>query len=67
MHRLDETLIAPTVPERPARHGDTALQSGIADKALWPQVLEQLLARYHLLRVGQEIGQHLKDLAVEGD
>jgi hypothetical protein len=67
MHRLNATLRVPVVPESPARHGDTALQGGIADKTLRPQVREELLAGYHLVRVGQKIGEHLEDLAVEGD
>src|SRR5262249_14377142 len=67
MQCLNATLLAPVVPERPARHGDTALQCGIADKTLPPQVREELLTGYHPVRVGQEIDEHLKDLAVEGD
>src|SRR5262245_22731309 len=67
MHRLNTALRAPVVPERPARHGDTALQRGIADKTLRPQMGEELLTRDHPVRVGQEIGEHLENLAVERD
>jgi hypothetical protein len=67
MHRLNATLLTSVVPESPARHGDTALQRGIADATLRPQVREELLTRHHLVRVSQEIGEYLKDLAVEGD
>src|SRR5262245_57244964 len=67
MQRPNTTLLAPVVPKSPARHGDTALQRGIADKTLRPEVGEELLTGYHPVRVGQEISEHLKDLAVEGD
>src|SRR5262245_35152716 len=67
MYRLNATLLASVVPESSARHGDAALQRGIADTTLWPQVREELLTRHHLVRVGQEIGEHFEDLAVEGD
>jgi hypothetical protein len=67
MHRLNATLLAPVVPESPARHSDTALQSGITYATLRPQVREELLTRHHLVRVGQEIGEYLEDLAVEGN
>jgi hypothetical protein len=67
MHCLNATLLAPVVSESPARHGDTALQSGIADKTLWPEVREELLTGDRLVRVGQEIGEYLENLAVERD
>ena len=67
MHRLNATLLTSVVPESPAHYGDTALQRGIADATLRPQVREELLTRHHLVRVSQEIGEYLKDLAVEGD
>src|SRR5262245_3037167 len=61
------TLLAPVVPESPAHHCDTALQRGIADKTLRPEVGEEFLTGYHPVRVGQEIGEHLENLVVEGD
>src|SRR5215471_12614530 len=67
MQRPNATLLAPVVPESPARRSDTALQRGIADKTLRPQVREELLTGYYSVRVDQEIGEYLEDLAVEGD
>jgi hypothetical protein len=60
-------LLAPVVPESPAHYGDTALQRGIADKTLRPEVGEELLTGYYPVRVGEEIGEHLENLAVERD
>jgi hypothetical protein len=67
MHRLNAPLLTPVVPESSACHSNTALKSGIADTTLRPQVLEELLTRHHLVRVGQEIDEYLEDLAVKGD
>jgi hypothetical protein len=52
MHGLDTPLLTPAISNGPARHGNTTFQCCISDKALRPQLREEFLSRYHLVRMG---------------
>jgi hypothetical protein len=66
-HGLNDLLGPATIPRRPAGYGNTPLQGRIADKAVGPQPLEQLLSRHYSVTVLHQIRQHGKHLAVESD
>jgi hypothetical protein len=67
VHRLDEALALATIPHRPPRNGNTALQRRLADKALRPQLLEQFLPPHHPVTVLHQIRQHCEHLMIESD
>jgi hypothetical protein len=65
VHRLDDLLGVATIPHGSAGHRNTTLQCRIADKAVGPQVLKQLLATDDLVAVLHQIRQYREHLAVE--
>jgi hypothetical protein len=67
VYRLDDVLGAATIAHGLAGYGNTALQGCLADKALWPQLLEQLLPLHHLVMVLDQVRQHREYLPVDLD
>jgi hypothetical protein len=60
-------LSATTIAHGPPRHRNTALQGRLADKALWPELLEQFLPWDHAVMVLHQIRQHREHLLIEPD
>jgi hypothetical protein len=60
---LDESLLAPTVPNDPAYGFDRTLQRRIADELLGPDLLAQLLLGDDPVGMRHQVGEHLEHFA----
>jgi hypothetical protein len=66
-HRLDHGLLLPVVAHRPPGVLDLGRQRRLADEAIAPHVVEQLLLRDDAITMYDEIGQHIDDERLELD
>src|SRR4029453_12072186 len=58
---------AAVVPDRPPRRLDAGGEGGFADEAVTPDVVEQLLLGDDPFPVLHQVGEHVKDLRLDGN
>ena len=65
--RRDDRLARPVVADGTAGGLDPARQRGLADEAVTPDRVEQLLLAHDPVGMGGEVDEHVEDLGLDGD